>query len=258
MFIESAANDRVKAWAKLKTRKGRQQQGAFLVEGLRLVEELLASNRAVENILWDVGTDELPDTLLETVHARRIPLIEMSPEAFSTVTDTVSSQGLIAVAKLQHQAEPDYPSTVVLFDGLQDPGNLGTLIRSAFAFGCGEVVAATGSVDPYSPKVVRATMGSLFRISTVVQGASEYIAAWKERHPQGQVVTTDVNAQALVHEQTFHGPCLVVIGNESNGVTAETAALATASVRIAMEPGAESLNAAMAGTIVLYEVYRQR
>lgn len=257
MFIESTSNDRVKNWAKLKTRKGRGHQGTFLVEGLRLVEELLASEWMIEAILWDVGTDELPDSIQTIVAERRISFIELSPEAFAVVSDTVTPQGIIAVAQLPMQS-PLYPPSVVLFDGVQDPGNLGTLVRSAFAFGCTEVVAASGSVDPFSPKVVRASMGSLFRVSTVLADAASYIDEWRHRHPLGQVIVTDAKSGTLAHQQQVDGSSLVVIGNEAVGVTDQTAALATVSVRIPMEAGAESLNAAMAGTVILYEVYRQR
>ncbi len=257
VFIESVANDRVKNWAKLKVKKGRIQQGACIVEGIRLVEELLASGWTVQCLLWDSGTDELPDSLLAQAKARGIQLVEMSPEAFAAVSDTVTPQGVIAIANIP-TAVPHYPEAAVLFDGVQDPGNLGTLIRSAFAFGCTEVISATGSADPYSPKVIRATMGSLFRVNTVVQEAVAYIRAWRQHHPDGQVVAADASATVHAHQQNFAGPCLVIIGNEAAGVSAEAASAATVHVRIPMVAGAESLNAAMAGTIMLYETYRAR
>ncbi|WP_041695339.1 TrmH family RNA methyltransferase [Alicyclobacillus acidocaldarius] len=255
MYIESAHNDRVRAWARLKTRRGRERMGLFLVEGERLVAELLHSPLRLEALLWNVASDEPPGPLWRHPKAdgRRY---ELSPQAFAAVADTETPQGVMAVAAIP-QAEPRYGPRVLVLDAIQDPGNVGTLVRSAEAFGFGEIVFGTGTVDPYAPKVVRASMGGLFRVNAVAGDAKAYLRAWRDRHPDGVVVATAADARERCDEAPMAGEVAVVIGNEARGVSDAVRQWAQRCVAIPMAGKAESLNAAMAGTILLYEAYRQ-
>jgi RNA methyltransferase, TrmH family len=261
LFLESPQNPRVKTWASLKTRKGRQQTGQFLAEGLRLVDELLRSSLEVTALLWDVSADELPDSLREAASERGVPIYELSPNAYRSVSDTVTPQGVMAVAKLPDNSRmerAEFPSHVLLLDGVQDPGNVGTLIRTADAFGIGAVCCGTGTADPYSPKVVRASMGGLFRLPVASVDSSSYIRTWRSKWHGGQVLITAAGAPIACDEVNLRDPALIVIGGEAYGVSKEVAELADQKIRIPMTGMAESLNAAIAGAVILYEVSRQR
>jgi RNA methyltransferase, TrmH family len=261
MYLESPNNSRVKEWSQLKNKKGRTEQGRFLVEGYRLVEEALRSGLAVDALLWDVGTDELPETLQEAAYERGVPIFELSPKAFASVSDTVTPQGVIAVVqkpRFGKNGGQTPTSRVLLLDGLQDPGNVGTLLRCADAFGIEEVCCGTGTVDPYSPKVVRASMGGIFRLSVVVEDAVKYIRNWLGCQPNGRVVMSSADASIECDAFDFTRPFILVIGSEAFGVSDAVRTLATDDVKIPMVGMTESLNAAMAGSVLLYEAFRQR
>lgn len=259
VYLESPQNPKIHRWSQLKSKKGRLTEGAFLVEGVRLVDDLLRSSLVVEAVLWDVGTDELPETLTETAQLRGVPLIELAPRAFAAVADTVTPQGVIAVAKLPRAdvAPPSVKFGLVL-DNLRDPGNVGTLVRSADAFGADLVLCGTGTVDPYSPKVVRASMGGTFRVPVQSAATAEFLTAWREVWPEGRIVLADAKADLDCDHFDFTGPVLIVIGNEASGASALAAGLATDTLQIPMTGMADSLNAGIAGSILLYEANRQR
>ncbi len=236
------------------------RSGCFLVEGRRLLREVLASDLTVDTVLVDVATNPLDESDASVISERRISLVELSPAAFASVSDTVTSQGVAAVAKIPLRPERETtPSPIqVAFDGVADPGNLGTLLRSAEAFGVTSVCCGTGTVDPYSPKVVRASMGGLFHLSVSMEPTRDYVLRFLEEHEDGQVAAASADAKIPCHEVDFGKPTLILIGSEASGISDEVAQLATVSVRIPMVGRAESLNAAMAGSILLYEAHRQR
>lgn len=257
MFIESSANEKVKKWRKLKTKKGRKEQQLFLVEGIRLVEELLQSSWEPVYLLWDVGTEELSEKVVEKAKKRNTVIVEMSPAAFAAVSDTVTPQGVMVIAALP-PTSPVYPEHVLLLDEVQDPGNAGTLLRAAEAFGLEEVVCSMGTVDPFAPKVVRAAMGGLFHLRVQAIDALPYIHTWSETWPQGQVISTQAAAEHQCHEADFTKPTLLIVGSEATGVSDKLIEASDNTVQIPMSGQAESLNAAMAGSILMYEMLRQR
>ncbi|MBX6351704.1 MAG: RNA methyltransferase [Thermoflavifilum sp.] len=258
MYIESVQNPRVKAWAKLKTRKGRIAAGCFLVEGVRLVDEVLRSALVVDALLCDVSAPEPPQDLLDAAANRGVPVYELAPRPFAEVADTVTPQGVIAVTRMPDPpAESPGPWTLLL-DDVRDPGNAGTLVRCADAFGVGDVVFADGTVDAYHPKVVRASMGGLFRTRVREMPTAAALEAWRKRWPDGQVVLADATAEVDCTQADWRRPTLLVIGGEARGAGETARRGAALTVRIPMEPAAESLNAAMAGVILMYEGYRQR
>jgi RNA methyltransferase, TrmH family len=258
MFIESPQNARIKVWRQLKTKKGRLEHGLYVIEGIRLVEEALHSDVELAAVLWDVGCDELPDYITEQPRVAKV-FHELSPAAFAEVSDTTTPQGLIAIAKLPVDVSlKDLSAQAVLLDGVQDPGNVGTLLRSADAFGFRQICCGTGTVDPFAPKVVRASMGGMFRSAVTAMDSVAWIEAWLRCHPDGQVVVTAADAPKVCHEVDLTGACLLVIGSEAFGVSEAVRNLATLHVQIPMVAGAESLNAAIAGSVLLYESLRQR
>ncbi|WP_067923448.1 TrmH family RNA methyltransferase [Alicyclobacillus shizuokensis] len=258
MYIESPANDRVRAWAKLKTRRGRLQQQAFLAEGPRQLDEALAADADILAVLWDVGRDELSASVREQLQARRIALVELSPQAFAGVSDTVTPQGVITVVRLPEPPLTQLPARCVVLDGIQDPGNVGTLLRTAEAFGIPHVCCAKGTADPYAPKVVRAAMGALFRLAISQLPALDFVRQWRQQWPQGQVLAAGTGGSVACHTQSYEPPTLMIIGSEARGVSQEVVQAADREIRIPMTGHAESLNAAAAGAILLYEMTRPR
>ncbi|MCL6548212.1 MAG: RNA methyltransferase [Alicyclobacillus sp.] len=291
MYIESPQNPRIRAWARLKTKRGREEQGLFLAEGVRLVRELLRSALVTQAVLRDASSGELPDDIADAAAERGVPVIDLSPQAFAAVSDTSTPQGVLAIAQIPGQgrgasdraADEDgrmggarqadgigeagrqdaeavgasaSARRAVLLDGIQDPGNVGTLLRTADAFGIGEVCCATGTADPFSPKVVRASMGGVFRVPVRTMDGAAYVRAWRSRWPGGTVALADARAEHEAHRTDWTGAVLLLIGSEAQGVSDAVASLATLRVRIPMTRHADSLNAAVAGSILMYEVFR--
>lgn len=257
LYIESQKNPKVQSWSGLKTRKGRVNAGAFLAEGARLAEEALKSDRQLECLLLDVAANDDFESLQELARSRGVVVHELSPQAFAAVSDTVTSQGIIAVVR-QTEQKPEYSSQTLIVDGVQDPGNVGTLLRTADAFGIPEVCCSLDAADPLSPKVVRASMGGVFRLSLIRTDVVRHIEAWVKQWPDGQVIITEASGARPCNEIDFTKPSLIVIGSEATGVSAPVRRMASTRVYIPMAQHVESLNAGVAGSIVLYEAYRQR
>ncbi|WAH38341.1 TrmH family RNA methyltransferase [Alicyclobacillus dauci] len=258
MYIESPQNARVRAWSQLKSKKVRSRQGLFLVEGRRLVEELVGSAYELEALLWNVAADEPPSHLTE--HPKfQGHVYELSPAAFALVSDTTTPQGLIAIAKLPETGSQagSISTHAVLLDGIQDPGNVGTLLRSCEAFGFHSVCCGTSTVDPFAPKVVRSAMGGMFRLDLWTEDSVQFIEDWRRNHPDGRVIVAAADADELCYSADMRRPTLVVIGSEAFGASDEVRELADLAVAIPMQADTESLNAAVAGSILLYEAYRQ-
>ncbi|MCS7461750.1 RNA methyltransferase [Paenibacillus doosanensis] len=260
--ITSVHNPRVKSWAQLLDKKGRDKQGQFIIEGVHLVQEALASGAAVETLI--VASDrqqELPTGLLEQALAAGIECVAVSEQVLAKCTDTLAPQAVLAVLpKLRYEPRDllaaAAPGLVVVIDGIQDPGNLGTIIRSADAVGATGVLLGRGTVDLYNPKTVRSTMGSLFHLP-IVQG--DLRDALPQAASAGAaIVTTSLQAKMSCYEYDFREPVWFVVGNEGQGVSEEVSLLATEQIIIPMQGRAESLNAAMAATVVLFEAMRQR
>ena len=240
--ISSLKNPRVQAWRSLKERKGRRELGCFLVEGRKMVAEALASGFPVEAVLVDEG---------------RVAEFDLSGDVFAlpehvlaAVCDTQTPQGIAAVVRM---AEPGMPGQrLVALDGVQDPGNVGTIIRTADAAGFDGVLMSTQCADPFSPKVLRATMGSVFRMNVRVTddlpGALDVLKA------QGYaVISSQLDGEPFGPvARGMAAPFALVIGSEGNGVTEPVRQIATHRVALPMRGGAESLNAAVAAGIMMY------
>ena len=258
-MITSAANPRVKAIRELHNRRGRQEQQAYLLEGIRLMEEALAADvspRAVYVNAARLAASPRGAALLARLQSLRPLPEEMSLPAMSAAADTETPQGVLAVVPLPpRQQVPSGSALVVVLDGMQDPGNLGTILRTALAAGVGAVITSPGCADVYAPKTVRAGMGAHFRLPVlpdVPWGELPQLLAGRQvllAVPQGGTPYTLVD---------WRGPTAVVIGGEAQGVGEEARALAMAEVSIPMAHGVESLNAAVAAGVLLFEAYRQR
>ncbi|MEK3913214.1 RNA methyltransferase [Paenibacillus sp. FSL H7-0331] len=278
-LITSVHNPRVKAWAQLLDKKGRDQQQQYMIEGVHLVQEALASGVKIEVLVYaEERQQSLPPGMLQSAESADIECIAVSEAVLNKCTDALTPQAVFAVLpklswKPQDLLQPyeidrkhstssketsaaSAPSLVVVIDGVQDPGNLGTIIRSADAVGATGILLGKGTVDLYNPKTVRSTMGSLFHLPIASGDLVEWLPSAAS---QGvAIVTTSLQATASCYEFDFRRPVWFVIGNEGQGVSPEVSRLATEHIRIPMQGKAESLNAAMAATVVLFEAMRQR
>lgn len=255
-MIASRQHPQVKELIKLGQRKQRLCQGRFLAEGLRLVEDGLAAGWVPEGVIIS------PPLLSE--HARKVvsqwvyPRMDLAPELMAQVGDTETSQGVMAVFALP-SLNPDaiQGDLVLVIDGIRDPGNAGTLLRSGSAAGISGLIATAGTVDLSSPKVVRASMGGVFRVPWVMDAQPEQVVSWAKAGGW-QLVTMGPRGGIPFHQFPYKDKLALVVGSEADGVGEKIAAACSATVTIPMPGGLESLNAAMAATLVLYQalIYR--
>jgi TrmH family RNA methyltransferase len=256
-MISSKDNPKLKqARALLADQKARRAQGAFVVEGVRLVEEALSSGWEIE---WGIFTTDLGErglALLPALARRGILMDEVPAGLLAAVSDTQTPQGILVVIRNRPLPLPKKMDFALILDELRDPGNLGAILRTAAAAGVDAVLLAEGSVDPFSPKVLRAGMGAHFRLpiqllawDEIRRVISHYeLSAYLATSYEGQVYTAVDFAQ----------PSALVIGGEAQGASSTAQQAVTRRVCIPMPGGGDSLNAAAAAAILLFEVVRQR
>lgn len=259
MEITSVNNALVKAVAELKQKKYRQERQLYIAEGLRTVEEAITSN-TVEQIFYTAIEDDRTRTVLEAAAAKTIELYCVSQQVMKKISDTESPQGIIAVCRMQSlKLEQLFAKgeMLLVLDRVGDPGNVGTMLRTADAAGIGGVVLLKGCVDIYSPKTVRSTMGSLFHIP-VFTGADEALFIKASKRAGYELLVTTLDGADNLYKADLRGRIAFVMGNEANGVTESLMQEADKRVFIPMQGKAESLNVAMAAGIVMFEALRRR
>lgn len=241
MIITSKSNPKIKEIASLKDKKFRKKSGLYVVEGYKMVSEALSAEKSVELL---VGTTDG----LARFSCYETEKLEVSESVLSFVSDAVTPQGVLAVLKEEY-SEPKSPiKPCVLLDGVSDPGNLGTIIRTCCAVGVKDLYLVD-CCDAYSPKAVRSSMSGIFFVNLTVLKREEVASIMGET----PVIVADMNGENVF---TFNPPeryCLV-IGNEANGVSKEVKALATHTVKIPMSKMSESLNAGVSLAVTLYEL----
>lgn len=250
----------------LQRRKARGRRGLALIEGVRLVEEALAAGIAFRGALVspDLSRTARGTELVAELARHAVPVEETGVRAFAQLADTETPQGIMAVIEPPRTRIEDFvprPDAVALvIDGVQDPGNVGTLIRTAHALGAAGTVVLRGTADPTSPKALRAAMGATFRHPVVSLDDTGFIA-WARRHGVTLwAAATDGTPlyRALPSAGRGRGPIAVIVGNEGAGIRPQLNAVAAQRVAIPLAQGAESLNVAVAAGILLYEVTRGR
>lgn len=257
--ITSTQNRWVKFARSLKRRKVRSEERAFLVEGVRLFADALDAG-ATPSLLFISVDSEQPALreLAGTAHRRGARVVPVTETVLSTLADTQTPQGIVGVfpfPDLEPQIDTGTPPLFVIADGIRDPGNLGTLIRAALGAGAHALYVGPGTTDPFAPKVVRAGMGAHFRLP---------IHRWEWSAPDPRVARCDLRAAATAHASTDYDAvdwttaACVIIGSEATGLSPAAREFASATIRIPLAGGLESLNAAMAGTVILFEAARQR
>jgi len=256
--LENPRSPRVRAVAKLTKRSARQETGLFLLEGPQAAREALLHrpHTIVEVFVTPTALEKHPD-IRDAASAAGVE-VEFTTEAvLDAMADTVTPQGIVAVARQSPTSLRDVfagsPRLVVICEEVRDPGNLGTIIRAADAAGADAVVLTGRTVDPYNPKVVRATTGSLFHLPVAV--GAELPAAVERAHGAGlRVIAADVGGEDfLSHRATLAEPTAWLFGNEARGLEEEALALTDLSLRLPIYGSAESLNLATAASVCLYE-----
>jgi TrmH family RNA methyltransferase len=252
--ITSIQNERVKYVRSLARRRVRQREGRFVVEGTRLVEEVVRAGVMPALVLYTEAWAAAPASqpLWPVLAAAEEGAWEVTDTVLAACADTETPQGVLAVVPFVHLESR--LGLVLILDQVRDPGNLGTVLRSAEAAGVGQVILAPGTVDLYNPKVVRGAMGAHFRLPVASLDWSEI----GERMLGRAVWLADAAGETAYDEIEWTAPSALIVGGEAAGAGAEAAALATGRVCIPMAGGAESLNAAMAATVILFEAARQR
>jgi TrmH family RNA methyltransferase len=258
-MITSVHNPKVQAVRKLQTQaKARLHEQSFVVEGVRLVDEAVRAGWEATQVLFTNQLDERGRGLVEAYRQRGSAIEQVSEIVMSSVSQTETPQGLLAVIKEKVLPLPDAPDFLLILDGVRDPGNLGTILRSAAAAKVQAVLLPPGNADVTSPKVVRAGMGAHFRLSIhqLGWGGIRSLLSRQERKPK--VFLADADAGIAYTRADFVAPLALIIGGEASGAGSEAASLAEEHVHIPMPGGSESLNAAIAASILLFEVLRQR
>lgn len=257
-IISSAVNPTIKLARSLHRKRVRQRERALLVEGLRAISTAVEHGVRVRTLIVDAErADAIDTTVLQPLTNAAGRVIQVTPELFAEITQTEQPQPLIAICEMPDRALPGNSSLLLVCDGVRDPGNLGTLIRSAAAAGADGIVLLPGCVDPYNAKTVRATAGSVFALPV---GFARDVAQVTERYfvEPPAVVIANAIAELSYDAIDWRVPVALVVGGEAVGESDETRTYATSTVKIPMQPGIESLNAAVAGSILLFEAARQR
>lgn len=257
--ITGKNNEIIKGVKKLLSSSGqRRNQCLFVLEGARLVFDVLNSFFEIDCFLITEAAYAKYSDLADRVIVRSERSFFISDDIAQKLSDTVNSQGVFAVCKIsEHKLDIKDKSRLIALDNIQDPGNLGTIIRTADALGIDGVIIG-GGCDVYNPKVIRAAMGSTLRLPfEVCNNLYDYLANLKADCDNVRIYSTSPSSSAKsINKCSFDNICISVIGNEANGVSKEIEELADCLVTIPMHGGAESLNASVAASIVMWEMLR--
>ena len=253
--ITSKGNPQIKKAKTLLRRSGRDKEGLFLVEGVRLTEEAVSSG-LVEVAFYSPKLLESPrgEELLGKVQAAGIQAVACSASVLAEISDTVTSQGVVAVVR-KPTWKWELSGLIIVADQIRDPGNLGTLFRTAVAAGAKGMLLTTGCVDPYNNKVVRASMGGIFHLPHAIFGGGQVVKMLQEAG--FQIVVADLTDSETYFAAHYAQDVALVIGNEAHGPSSELRQAADVRVKIPLLGEMESLNASVAAGILMYEIVRQ-
>lgn len=255
MMITSTHNPLVQEVKELLNRpKARKDAKSFVVEGVRLVDEAIQAGLVPRRVLYTASLNERGAALVTAIQAMGVETYQASESVLQAASDTQTPQGLVAIVPFLTAPLPESPNFVLLLDQVRDPGNVGTILRSAAAAGVQAVLLAPGSADLYAPKVLRAGMGAHFRLPVRAMDWDDLTAYLAPLH----VYLADAEGKVLYTEADFTGPLVLIIGGEAEGAGEQVNGLNPIRVQVPMPGKMESLNAAMAAGILMFEVVRQR
>lgn len=253
-LITSSQNSKIKLVRSLFGRaKERREANAFVAEGVRLIEEAVISNWGFRFALYDETLSERGLRLVKKLEDEKVEVEKVENRLLQSISETETSQGILAVVDDSHLSIPDSLNFILILDQIRDPGNLGTLLRTAAAAGVQAVLISPETTDAFAPKVVRSGMGAHFRLPI-------HSMSWEEIREQVrdlQVYLADMDGETC-WETDLRGALVLIIGSEAEGASQEARKLAVQKISIPMSGNVESLNASVAGSVLMFEVVRQR
>lgn len=257
--ISSKDNEFVKHIKKLKDKKYRDQSNEYVIEGIKLVEEAINENAKIKQIVICeecTKTQEISKKLMYEIAS--FDCIYVTENVFNSITEVKNPQGILVVIERKNsENEINYNEDIIVaLDGIQDPGNLGTILRTVDSIGLKQILVSKETADVYNPKVVRSTMGAIFRVKVIECDNLEKTLKEIKKYKY-EIVVTSLQTNESIYDIKYNKK-IIVIGNEANGVSKEIQEMADKKVKIPMLGKTESLNASVATGIVLYEYVRQK
>ena len=253
MIISSKSNNIFKSIKKLNSKSQREKNGQYILEGLRIVKDAIENGGDIEYI---VVSSEYKGEYID-----KVPVYEFDKKLFDEIKETQNSQGIIAVAKLEKNyfetSQLKNKKTIVYLDGISDPGNMGTIIRTCDGAGVDMIILSDNCTDIYSPKTIRSTMSSIFNIDIVFDKNQVETVNLLKKEGYG-IICTDLSATKYHYELDLTQKSVIVIGNEANGINEKLLKMADINTKIPIIGKCESLNAAVACSIMVYESLRQK
>ena len=257
--ITSKDNELIKHIRKLKDKKYRDESNEYVVEGVKLVEEAVKENAKIKQIIVcedTTRTYEIPTHIM--LEIAKYECIYVSDKIFNIITQVTNPQGIMAIIEKSSQdVQIDYTQDIIVaLDDVQDPGNLGTILRTVDSIGLNQIIVSKETADAFNSKVVRSTMGAIFRIKIIeVEDLAQAIKEMRKHH--FKLMVTSLQTENSIYDIDFNKK-IIVIGNEANGVSKEIQEMADEKAKIPMLGRTESLNASVATGVVLYEYVRQK
>ncbi len=258
-MISSKDNEFIKHIKKLKDKKYRDMNKEFVIEGIKLIREAIEEKAEIKQIIICdncLDSDIIPKELMYEI--AKYECVYVTESIFKVISDVNTPQGILAIiGRNAGEAQIDYMQDIIVaLDDIQDPGNLGTILRTVDSIGLNQILVSKGTADSYNPKVVRSTMGAIFRVKIIECEDLENTLKEVKKH-KFKLVVTSLQTEKSLYDINFDKK-LIVIGNEANGVEQKIQDLADEKIKIPMLGKTESLNASVATGIVLYEYVRQK
>ena len=257
--ISSKDNELIKHIKGLKEKKKRDESNEFVIEGVKLIGEAIEENANIKQIVICEdcqNSSVISKNLMYEI--AKFECIYVTSKIFKTLSDVMTPQGILAVIEKNNKnKEIDYKEDlIVALDDVQDPGNFGTILRTVDSVGLKQILISKGTVDPYNPKVIRSTMGAIFRVKIIECDDLKQVLKETRKH-KFEVLVTSLQTNNSIYDIKYHKK-IIVIGNEANGVEKEIQNMADEKIKIPMLGKTESLNASVATSVILYEYVRQK
>ncbi|SQB35355.1 TrmH family RNA methyltransferase [Clostridium cochlearium] len=254
--ITSKDNNLIKFVRKLRDKKHRKKEKKFIVEGFRFVEEALKSDYCIEYILIQENSLNKLQEFNISIESIKDKAYILSGNAFNSISGTENSQGILAIVNMKEVYQPKESGIYILADKVQDPGNMGTIIRTAHAANASGILITEGTVDIYNEKTLRASMGSIFYMPIIEDFKLEKSIYLKSKG--FKIIASSLNTDKSLYDLDLHKKNLILaVGNEGNGLSDEVYNISDKTFIIPMPGKAESLNAAVATSIIIFEIVRQ-
>ena len=257
--ISSKDNELIKHIKKLKDKKHRDESNEYIIEGVKLIEEAVKEKARIKKIIVcedTTRTYEIPTHIMYEI--AKYECVYVTNKVFASITQVTNPQGIMAIIeKGDTNVQIDYTQDIIVaLDDVQDPGNLGTILRTVDSIGLNQIIVSKGTADAFNSKVVRSTMGAIFRVKIIeVENLPQSIKEMRKHH--FKLMVTSLQTENSIYDIKFNKK-IIVIGNEANGVSKEIQEMADEKAKIPMLGKTESLNASVAAGVVMYEYVRQK